>query len=346
MAVSGGPGLPGDGGGSITNNGPFGTWLAGVGYYQVVREGVYISGQTNLTNNVLSGTIGLPFEAGNDVGTITEAVVQDEFGPFAGAESLIGPPTCPWIFSVDTAFFENGAHTLQAEVGWLNPDISDANNFAIHQFSMPVSITVSNAICYPNWEPEIGELGVSAYFAETVYTNANWNIEIFDVSNNLVQTLAGEATNGLIEGYWNMVDTNGVTRTNADADPIFNATITVSPVSMAAVQIRTPAKKQRPNNFPSQGTWAIAYQDNFGFMANSNRYFQAIFGMGNIGQQYGGAYTINPPAPGQTNGGQTFPLRYPNTNAAAFNHNRCAVVGGRPGSSEVVDQLDAAELFL
>lgn len=276
------------------------------GFYQVVRDGVHIVGLTNLTSAPVSNTIILSFEAGNAVGTLQEVYLLVDGVPCRGAAGLLGPPFYPGTITLDTAFLENGDHSIQLEAAWLNPDLGDVNNFTFTRISDVATITVSNVIYYPDWEEEMGEYGFSAYFAKTTCTNADWQIDIYDVRTNLVQTLAGHTDDGLIEAYWDLVDTNGVTRTNLDLDPEFSATITVAdPVTKAL------PKKKPVTAYPTHGQWVIAYQDSFSFCASSNNYYGAIYDFGATAQQFGGAVTYSPSSP--TNG-QTFPLRYPCTN--------------------------------
>lgn len=131
-------------------------------------------------------------------------------------------------------------------------------------YSDSISISVSNAIFYPEWEPMVGEAGISAYYFRTVYTNQPWQIAITDVGGVYVQTLSGYATNGVIEAYWNLVDTNNVTRTNANTNPEFNSVVTVNAIGGGGSTSKTaPPKKQPHNNYPSEGKWVIAYQDFF-----------------------------------------------------------------------------------
>jgi hypothetical protein len=212
----------------------------------------------------------------------------------------------PYALTVDTAFLENGDHTFQVEAGWLNPDIGDLNNFIFHLISDSFTLTVSNEISYPDWEPESGEYGFSAYFAETVFTNASYRIDIYDVGSNYVQALTGNATNGMIEAYWNLMDTNGVARTNTSVDTKFSSILTVATTKKKPLPPKTPVF-----SYPPHGQWVISYQDNFSFMANSNTYYTAIYNFGAIASQFGGSVTYFPSSP--TNG-QTFPLRYPYTN--------------------------------
>ena len=114
---------------------------------------------------------------------------------------------------------------------------------------------------------------------------------------------------GTIEAYWNLVDTNGVPRTNATTDPWFDSIFTVAdPVS-----VKTPRKDQRPQRWPDHGQWTIAYQDYFKFEYSQNNAQQgALNAFLSVAARFGG-YLIA--LPGQTNPpGQTYPMRYQKTN--------------------------------
>jgi hypothetical protein len=292
-----------------------------MGFYQVVMDGVKIAGSSisNLTSGTLSGTIPIRFEAGNAANDGTGTNVQ---GLLSCASLLIDGEkyqggavfpfgSSPWIFSLDTAYLENGDHWLQIQVSWKNPDSTDNNHQYLSRWSDALMITVSNQVSYPDWEPEIGEMGISAYFLKTTCTDADWQIDLYDSGSNYVQTLSGHTTNGIIEAYWNMVDHNSVTRTNAQTDPWFDAIATVAdPVTM-----RLPRKDQRPKNWPDHGKWVVTYQDYFKFEYSQNNAMQgALNSFANTTAKYGGYYLYYP-QPGQTNDiGQTWPLRYQKTN--------------------------------
>jgi hypothetical protein len=308
----GGPPFPGGGG---TNGSPY-QWAPGAGYYQVARDGVHVIGLSNLLSSPVSDTITFTFEAANSVGTVQDANVMVDGAWSRGASAIFGSPFSGTL-TVDTSFLENGDHTFQIVVGWLNPDVGDANNFMFQRQSDPFTLTVSNAVFYPEWVDSIPENGPSAYFAETIYTNADWQIDIYDVGTNHVKTLTGHTTNGIIEAYWDLMDESSVMRTNIDTDPEFSATFSVA---------SKPPKKSPPKPkdypYPAHGTWAIAYQDTFQNMANSNRYYNAFSLFGSIGADFGGAYTVLPSNP--TNG-QTWPMRYPiSTNADPMPEKRWA----------------------
>ncbi len=272
----------------------------------------------------MTNSVNIAFEAGNAandgtgtnvLGNIESADLLIDGNKFPGNAVLSSPSNSfPWQFSMDSAYLLNGSHTFQVEVTWLNPDNSDDNNLYITRQSYPITITVSNAISYPNWEPEIGEAGVSAYFLQTTCTNSNWQIDIYDVSNRLAQTLTGTTDEtGTIEAYWNMVDTNGVSRTNADVDPEFSATVTVAdPITKF-----TPKKVQRRGNWPDHGSWVISYQDFFKFDYSQNNWMKgSINALANTAAKYGGYYLYYPTSgSANTNDiGQTYPIRYQKKN--------------------------------
>jgi len=304
------------------------------GFYHVVKDGVKILGSslTNLTNGILSGTVNIGFEAGNadpagtDVkGTLSCAVFLVDGEKYAGGGVLSAPPGYPWQFALDTGFLENGDHTIQVQVSWKNPDSTDNNHQYLTRWSDVVTITVSNEVYYPQWESEVGEMDIAAFFVQTVHTDAFWQITITDTNGATLKTLSGYATNGVIEAYWGLVDTNGVARTNADVDPVFNSVTRVQASGHTATK-PNPPKIQRKKDWPDHGKWVIAYQDYFKFEYSAGNAQQgAINAFANTSAKYAGYYLYYP-QPGQTNDiGQTYPMRYQKTNHLDTNITSAAI---------------------
>ncbi len=282
-----------------------------MGFYQVVRNGVHILNVTNLTNGVLSGTVPISFEAGNVVGPLECVVIFIDGVKFAGDGVLSAPLAYPWRFQLDTAFLENGTHSLQVEATWHDVETTDGNNMYPGNISDPVYITATNQIYYPQWEPEVGEADIAAFFLKTVDPDATFQIKISNTNGAHLQTLTGQATNGVIEAFWNLMDTNNVAHTNASADPEFTATLTVHPGQPNAVTGATPKKVQRSKDWPDEGKWVVAYQDMFKFDYSANNEMEdSIDSFALTAGQYGG-YVFT--GPGGTNG-QTYPLRYQKAN--------------------------------
>jgi hypothetical protein len=212
---------------------------------------------------------------------------------------------------MNTAYLENGDHALQVEVFWAAPNTGDDSYESIYpcKYSDAITITVSNAIYYPQWEEDIGEPNICAFNVKTACTNADWTIDIYDVSSNFVNRLTGHTDDGTIDAYWNLVDTNGVVRTNADLDPEFSSVFTVADPASAML----PTKKHPRADWPDQGIWTVSYLDYF-----RHHYDQDGDMVGHINDfaltagKYGGYYLWHPDT-GQTNDvGQTYPLRFIN----------------------------------
>jgi hypothetical protein len=67
----------------------------------------------------------------------------------------------------------------------------------------------------------------AAYFFKTTRTNADWHLEIYDAKNKFVRRLSRHTLDGKIEAYWDLRDSKGVLRTNADVDTEFSSVITI-----------------------------------------------------------------------------------------------------------------------
>lgn len=295
----------------------------GVGFYQVVRDGVRIWGVTNIASPlVLSGMVDIPFEAGNAdpystnlIGTLNCAVLFVDGVKFRGGAALDAPPAYPWHFTMDTAFLENGDHTLQIEVFWFDANGANDGTESLfpNRMSDPVTITVSNAIYYPQWEEAVGEAATNAtFFLKTVFADVDWQIDIYDADSNFLQRLTGHTDDGLIEADWNLIDTNSVAHTNADVDAEFNAFVTVEALAVPVTK-KTPKKKQLKNDWPAHGMWTIAYLDYFKHFYSDNNDMQGHINTFAITAAKYGGYLLWYPQPGDTNDiGQTYPLRYAN----------------------------------
>ncbi len=284
----------------------------GTGFYWVVRDGVHIVNLAGLTNGFKDGSISIVFEAGNERGGLLDASLLVDGTRYRGATPLIAPGINGRM-TVDTSFLENGDHSVQLKVTWSNPDIMDVENTIFERYSDAFTLSVSNEVYFPDWQDELAELGNSSLFAKTVHSNAAWKIDIYDVSNNFVQTLTGTAVDDVIEASWDMMDWQGNFRTNGAVDTDFYSFITIpyGGIMPLSNQGKPTPPKKAVNPYPEHGSWAIAYQDIFQGFVRSNMLFDAIYQFGGLGAQFGGAYTVFPSNP--TNG-QVFPLRYPFTN--------------------------------
>jgi hypothetical protein len=194
--------------------------------------GIRILNLRKLTNCPLSDTVPVSFEAHNDVGTLRYAMLQVDGHIFPGGDgmlsaSVFSPPLKSRShFEMDTCYLENGPHNLKIETGWSNFSPTNMDDQIFRRESTLISITVSNEIYYPEWESEIGER-FGAYFFKTTRTNVDWHIDIYDMKKKFVRRLSGHTQDGKIEARWDLRDSKGVLRTNAEVDTEFSSVITI-----------------------------------------------------------------------------------------------------------------------
>ena len=156
---SGGP-IPLDGGSTNTAS-------PGTGFYRVVRDGVHIFGLTN--GAVLSGTVQFPIEIGlDDTDEVVGVAFYDEnSNPIIGATG--DGSGDHWTLTWNTLTTKNGTYNLYAEIDYAN----DAP-----AVSVPVSVTVSNVISFPNYFSQIfgGQMWI---YAETI-PNTAFELDMYD----------------------------------------------------------------------------------------------------------------------------------------------------------------------
>lgn len=226
----------GSGGGSIN------TAIPGTGFYRVVRDGVHIFGLTN--GAVLSGTVQFPIEMGL---TRTDEVVGVAFydennNPIVGATG--DGSGDHWALTWNTLATGNGTYNLYAEVDY------SSDTPAV---SVPISVTVSNVISFPNYFSEFfgGQMWV---YAETI-PNAAYTLDMYDENTNYIGTFAGNAdANGVISFLWNLIDPNGSPDTNTNFLGVY--TVNTSSLTMLSAQNlqtvpptqKTIGTKAKPNS--------------------------------------------------------------------------------------------------
>lgn len=119
--------------------------------------------------------------------------------------------------------------------------------------------TVNNPITFTTWNDNI--TGNSHVFrtATTSYP-ADWQIDVYDVSENWVQSASGYTTNGEIVWTWDLRDSTGTLRNDLDIDPYFDPRVTITPSgSRSGSQSRLAPISTI--DYPGLGSWLFAYQD-------------------------------------------------------------------------------------
>jgi hypothetical protein len=150
--------------------------------------------------------------------------------------------------------FPNGTNTIQLLTTVRQSDvINDQTPYMVFS-NAPQTVVISNFVTYTNWSSLI--LSNSYTFnAQSATTNVNWEIDIYDVNDNFVNSQTGHSSDGNISWTWDLTDYTGASRQD-DGDPFFFPYITIGdPTSGWTPPIA--------NQFPSVGDWLFTYMDKF-----------------------------------------------------------------------------------
>ena len=198
------------------------------GFYRVVRDGVHIFGLTN--GAVLSGVVQFPIEfALGSTDEISGVVFYDENNsPIIGA-TADGSGNY-WTLTWDTAQSFNGNYNVYAEIDFASDSPA---------VSVPVSVTVSNVISFPNYFSQIYGNQMWVY-AETI-PYAAYQLDIYDENTNYLGTFYDYAdSGGYISFLWDLTDGNGYTFESTNFFGIF----TVDTSSLSSVVQNTSTSRQ------------------------------------------------------------------------------------------------------
>jgi len=240
------------------------TAISGTGFYRVVRDGIHIFGLTN--GAVLSGTLQFPIELGlASTDEVVGVVFYDEnSNPIIGATS--DGSGDHWPLTWNTLTSANGTYNLYVELDYASDTPA---------VSVPVSVTVSNVISFPNYFSQNfgGQMWI---YAETI-PNAAFELDMYDENTNYIGTFADYSdANGVISFLWDLIDPGG----SQDSNTNFLGVYTVDTSSLMKVsqklsaqnfQTASPAQKSigtkaSPNSPQPNGgsptakatnTWAI-----------------------------------------------------------------------------------------
>ncbi len=123
-----------------------------IGFYRVVRQGIYVVGFSNQI--MLSGSVAFPMEIGCADKTITgiSAYVNDK--PLIGG-SIACNENNQWVFDWDTTCIPNGNYSVYFEAYFVGGgSVSNA----------PISVTISNAVAFPDY--------FSRFYGDTLFVYA------------------------------------------------------------------------------------------------------------------------------------------------------------------------------
>jgi hypothetical protein len=206
----------------------------------------------------------------------------------ADSEVLINGQVCDYSYLTDDVingydywgmgiYFDrlpNGTNTIQLLTSIRQSDIINDDTPLMTFSNAPQTIVINNLVNFTNWDDMIWNNTNYTFNAQCSETNVNWEIDIYDVNGDYVNSQTGTSTDGNISWTWDLTDYTGESRGDGDDDPDFYPYITISQNSGSdalAGGVHPNAggpSSTRPmpavaSPYPSLGGWVVAYMDNF-----------------------------------------------------------------------------------
>lgn len=232
--------------------------ITGTGFYRVVRDGVHIFGLTN--GAVVSGTLQFPIEfALGSTDEIAGVVFYDNNNtPITGATA--NGDGNYWTLNWETEKTFNGSYNIYAEIDFASDSPA---------VSVPISVTVSNIISFPNYFSQI--FGSQMWVYAKTIPDAAYQLDIYDENSNYLGTFSDYAdSGGYISFTWDLTDGNGYTFENTNFAGVFtvdtsflssqlNKPNTPSPNGGGSSSASATNKWAKEPSWSPTANWAIAY---------------------------------------------------------------------------------------
>ncbi|HEY5298375.1 MAG TPA: hypothetical protein VIK59_10660 [Verrucomicrobiae bacterium] len=180
--------------------------------------------------------------------------------------------TTYWGMGVYFDRFANGTNTIQLITTVRESDtLNDQTPYMVFS-NAPQTIVIGNFVTYTNWDDLIWNNTNYTFRAQSSATNVDWEIDIYDIYGDFVNSQTGHSDDGNISWTWDLTDYTGASRADSDSDPVFYPYITITENSESLVQLGSvhpdagggsATMPPAAASFPSAGGWIIAYMDNF-----------------------------------------------------------------------------------
>ena len=172
----------------------------------------------------------------------------------------------------------NGTNTIQLLTSILQSDAVNDNTSWMTFSNAPQTIVINNLVTYTNWDDLIWDNTNYTFNAQCSVTNVNWEIDIYDINGDYVNSQTGTSADGNISWTWDLTDYTGANRGNGDSDPDFYPYITItenggSDAQTGGANPDAGATQPMPAvaaAFPSMGGWLVSYMDHFYTDGTSN----------------------------------------------------------------------------
>lgn len=163
------------------------------------------------------------------------------------------------IMILDTTQLSNGVHSISVHAFWNDPgDGTEDGSGTIYEADSPaVTVTVSNALSFPNWMSAFGEMGNSLVVsAQSALTNVQWYLDVYDSGFSYIGTMGGTTPDGNIYVVWNLIGPDGMLHTDNTFEFVLT---TFSAGSVVASKVAPPSFKVT-DPWSGPGDWVVVNQ--------------------------------------------------------------------------------------
>jgi len=158
------------------------------------------------------------------------------------SEVLINGQVCDYAYLTDDVingydywgmgiYFDrlpNGTNTIQLLTSVRQSDAVNDETPWMTFSNAPQIIVINNLVTFTNWDDLIWDNTNHTFNAQCSFTNVNWEIDIYDVNYDFVNSQTGTSSDGNISWTWDLTDYTGASRADGDNDPDFYPYITIT----------------------------------------------------------------------------------------------------------------------
>ena len=203
---------------------------------------------------VVNGTVTIPLQIGTNV---DESEPLQLFVDNVEANAMVLKDGTNWLAVWDTTTIANGQHWLALKFCC---EHQAGSSFLRDFYGSPVFVNVSNVLTFASRSKNFcDQLNIDA----TVNNGADtYSIDVYDLaSSNLLTTLSGSVSNGMIQTSWDLKDGNGNTLSDGPVRCEYSLSSAASPNASPATATLIPRKYLHNGN---NDTFAVAWGvDNF-----------------------------------------------------------------------------------
>src|SRR6201996_7228172 len=122
----------------------------------------------------------------------------------------------------------NGTNTIQLLTTVRQSDSVNDDTPWMTFSNAPQTIVINNSVTFTNWDDLIWNNTNYTFNAQSTTGNVDWEIDIYDVNGDYVNSGTGHSDDGNISWTWDLTDYTGASRADGDDDPDFYPYLTIT----------------------------------------------------------------------------------------------------------------------